>query len=86
MLFSKKSNGYFIDANDHAVMLARTSAPTPPFTVEEVRECPANDPVAFSEMVKLIQPKKSADGYLHATVGVYPAKRMVRRHTLELKR
>jgi hypothetical protein len=37
-------------------------------------------------MVKLIQPKKSADGYLHAAVGVYPAKRLVRRHTLELKR
>lgn len=86
MLFSKKSNGYFIDANDHAVMLARTSAAIPPFTVEEVRECPANDPVALAEMVKLIQPKKSADGFLHATVGVYPAKRMVRRHTLELKR
>jgi len=54
MLFSKKSNGYFIDANDHAVMLARTSARAPPFYIKEVRECPANDPVAFSEMVKII--------------------------------
>ena len=86
MFFSQKSNGYFIDANDHAVMLARTSGMTAPFTIEEVRECPANDPGALSEMVKLIQPKKSADGYLHAAISVYPNKRVVRRHTLEPKR
>ncbi|MBC7369529.1 MAG: hypothetical protein H7343_22400 [Undibacterium sp.] len=86
MFFSQKSNGYFIDANDHAVMLARTSATTAPFTIEEVLECPAGDPTALSAMVKLIQPKKSADGYLHAAVGVYPTKRIVRRHSLEPKR
>ncbi len=86
MFFSQKSNGYFIDANDHAVMLARTSSTTAPFTIEEVRECPANDPAALSEIVKLIQSKKSADGYLHAAVSVYPSKRIVRRHTLEPKR
>ena len=86
MFFSQKSNGYFIDANDHAVMLARTSAMVAPFTVEEVRECPANDPAALTEMVKLIQPKKSADGYMHAAVSVYPSRRIVRRHTLEPKR
>jgi Tfp pilus assembly PilM family ATPase len=86
MFFSQKSNGYFIDANDHAVMLARTSGLVAPFTIEEVRECPSNDPVALTEMVKLIQPKKSADGYLHAAVAVYPAKRIVRRHTLEPRR
>jgi hypothetical protein len=86
MFFSQKSNGYFIDVNDHAVMLARTSSSTAPFTIEEVRECPANDPAALAETVKLIQSKKSADGYLHAVVGVYPSKRILRRHTLEIKR
>lgn len=67
-------------------MLARTSAVTSPFTIEEVRECPPDDPVALAEMVKLMQPKKSATGYLHATVSIYPAKRIVRRQALDPKR
>ena len=67
-------------------MLARTSAVTSPFTIEEVRECPPDDPVALAEMVKLMQPKKSATGYLHAAVSIYPAKRIVRRQALDPKR
>jgi len=86
MLFSKKNSSFFIDANDHAVLLARTSSANAPLIIEEVRECPANDPAALAEMVRLVQPKKSASGYLNAAVSVYPAKRLVRRHTLEPKR
>lgn len=86
MLFSKKTKGFFVELNDHAVMVARTSAPVAPFTVEEMRECAPGDMAALAECLNQIQPKKSPSGYLHATVGVYPAKRLVRRHTLELKR
>lgn len=86
MFSPKRSSRYFIDVNDHAVMLARTSAGTTPFTIEEVRECPAHDPGALAEVVKLMQPKKSATGYLHANVSIYPAKRIIRRQTLEPKR
>ena len=86
MLFSKKTKGFFVERNDHAVMLARTSAPTAPFMVEDMRECAPNDPAALAEAINQIQPKKSPSGYLHAAVGIFPAKRLVRRHTLELKR
>jgi hypothetical protein len=86
MLFSQKTKGFFVELNDQAVMLARTSAPTLPFTVEDMRECPANDAAALDEALKQIQPKKSPSGYLHSAVGVYPSKRLVRRHSLELKR
>ena len=86
MLFSKKTKGFFVERNDHAIMLARTSAPVAPFTVEDMRECPSNDPAALTEAINQVQPKKSPSGYLHATVGIFPAKRLVRRHTLELKR
>jgi len=86
MLFSQKTKGFFIELNDHAVMLARTSSATAPFAVEDMRECPAGDAAALEEAIRLIQPKKSPSGYLHATVGVFPAKRLVRRHSLELKR
>ena len=86
MLFSQKAKGFFVEYNDHAVMFARTSAPVPPFSVEELRECPAHDAAAMQETIRQIQPKKAPSGYLHATVGVFPAKRIVRRHSIELKR
>jgi Tfp pilus assembly PilM family ATPase len=86
MFFTKRSSSFFLDANDNAVMIARTSAVVAPFTIEEVRECPPNDPAALVEMVKLMQPKKSATGYLHAAVSLSPAKRIVRRQALEPKR
>lgn len=86
MLFSQKTKGFFVELNDHAVMLARTSAGTAPFTVEDMRECPPGDSAALEEAIRLIQPKKAPSGYLHASVGVYPAKRLVRRHSLEMKR
>jgi hypothetical protein len=86
MLFAHKNKGYFIELNDHSVMVARTSAPAAPFTIEEMRECPLNDSAALGSLLADLQPKKGATGYVHATVGVHPAKRLVRRHTLELKR
>lgn len=86
MLFSQKNNGYFVELNDHAILLARTSAPGVPFTIEDMRECSPNDAVALAEAIRHVQPRKSPSGYLHATVGVYPGKRLIRRHTLELKR
>jgi hypothetical protein len=86
MLFSQKTKGFFVELNDHAVMLARTSSAVAPFTVEDMRECPPGDAAALKEAIRLIQPKKSPSGYLHATVGVFPSKRLVRRHSLEMKR
>src|SRR4051812_14045864 len=86
MLFSQKTKGFFVEINDHTVMLARTSAPALPFAIEEMLECPPNDPAALEQVINQIQPKKNPSGYLHATVGVYPGKRLLRRHSLELKR
>jgi hypothetical protein len=86
MLFAQKTKGFFVELNDHAVLLARTSAPELPFTIEEMRECPPNDPAALAEAINQLQTKKNPSGYLHATVSVYPSKRLVRRHSLELKR
>ncbi|MDP3073274.1 MAG: hypothetical protein Q8N18_23485 [Opitutaceae bacterium] len=86
MLFSQKSQGYFLDFAEHAVFGARTSSMEAPFVVEVMRECPAGDPGALAAMLAQLQPKKSPTGYLHATVGLYPPKRVVRRHTVEPKR
>src|SRR5687767_2864860 len=86
MLFSQKSKGFFVELSDHAILFARTSAATAPFTVEDMRECAPDDPAALEAAINQLQPKRSPSGYLHATVGIYPSKRLIRRHTLELKR
>lgn len=86
MFLSKKTKGFFVELNEHAVLLARTSTPTAPFTIEDLRECPAEDAAALQDAINQVQVKKSPTGYLHATVGLYPAKRLIRRHSLELKR
>lgn len=86
MLFSAKTKGFFVEQNDHSVLLARTSAPTAPCVIEELRECPVNDIAALATALKQIQPKKGPSGYLNACCAVYPARRLVRRVTLELKR
>src|SRR3954462_5656575 len=64
MLFPQRTKGFCIERNDHAVMLARTSAPSAPFVVEEMAECPPNDPAALEQAIKQLQPKKGPSGYL----------------------
>jgi Tfp pilus assembly PilM family ATPase len=86
MFFSAKSKGFFIEQNEHVTLLARTSTVAVPLVIEELRECPTGDAEALAQALKELQPKKSPSGYLQAVCGVYPAKRLVRRATLELKR
>jgi hypothetical protein len=86
MFFSKKTKGYFVEMNETSVLFARTTSETFPMEVEDLRECAAGDEAAIAEAVKAMQPKRAPSGYLHAIVGVYPAKRLVRKHTLELKK
>jgi hypothetical protein len=86
MIFSSATKGYFVELSEHAILLARTSAAVPPFTIEDMRECPPDDTALLAEAIAQLQPKKAPSGYLQATVGIYPPKRVVRRHSLELKR
>ena len=86
MFLSTKSKGFFIDQNEHATLIARTSAPTGALVVEEVRECAPGDKAALSAALLELQHKKTSGGYVHATCGVSPAKRLVRRAPLDLKR
>lgn len=86
MIFSAKTKGFFVEQNEHTVLLARTSGWTAPITIEALRECPVSDTGALSEAIKQLQPKKSATGYLNSNCSVYPARRLVRCSTLEAKR
>lgn len=85
MLFAKKSKGFCVEIGEHTTLLARLSASEAPFVVEELKELPTSDREAILDWTKAAE-GKGASGYVHATCGVYPAKRIVRRHTLDLKR
>lgn len=86
MLFSPKAQGFFVDYNENGVFVARTSAPKPPFVVEEMREVAKDNATGLAEVLKQLQPKRSRSGYVHATVGMHSEKRFVRRATVDLKR
>lgn len=86
MLFPSKAKGYFVEQNDHVIQMARTSAPIPPFAVEQMCECATADAAAIEEALRQLQPKKSPSGFVNATCGVHPANRLVRHATLEPKR
>jgi len=85
MLFAKKSKGFCVEIGEHTTLLARLSSPDAPFVVEELKEFPSGDQNAILEWTKTAQ-GKGGSGYVHATCGVYPPKRVVRRHTMDLKR
>jgi hypothetical protein len=86
MFFSTKTKGYFVELSDYGCLFARTSSMDSPLVVEMLDECPPDDAEAFAEVLKRLQPKKSPSGYLHSVCGVYPAKRLVRRASLDQKR
>lgn len=85
MFLAKKSKGFCVEIGEYSTLLARLSAPDAPFIVEELRDFPSTDTTAVTEWVKTTDGKGST-GYAHATCGVYPTKRIIRRHTLDLKK
>ena len=86
MRFSPKTKGFFVEQNEHSVLLARTSGTVAPMVVETLGECMLGDLPALADTIKRLQPKKAPSGYLSAQCGVYPSRRLVRRATLEIKR
>ena len=85
MLFSKKTKGFCVEIGEHVTLMARLSQSEAPFIVEELKELPSNDNDGMAAWIKGAEGKGSS-GYIHATCGIYPAKRLVRRHTLDVKR
>ena len=56
-----------------------------PLVIEEVKEFAVADTEALKEYLKTAS-GKGPTGFVHATCGILPAKRVVRRHTLDQKR
>lgn len=85
MFFATKSKGFCVELGEHATFVARLDQDEAPFVIEELKEFPSADAGAISEWVKG-NGGKGSSGFAHATCGIFPSKRLVRRHTLDLKR
>ncbi|MBL9215098.1 MAG: hypothetical protein JNG83_06445 [Opitutaceae bacterium] len=85
MFFAKKSKGFCVEIGEHAALMARMSRLDAPFIVEELKELPASDTAGITAWVKGNE-GKSSTGYAMSICGVYPPKRLLRHHTLDLKR
>ena len=84
MLFPKKSKGFCVEIGEHTTLLARLSSPEAPFLVEELKELPSSESESIVAWTKGTEGKGST-GYAHAVCGIYSPKRIIRRHTLDLK-
>ena len=85
MFFAKKTKGFCVDFGDQSILVARMSQQVAPLVVEELREWPANDTDSLRGFISSTE-GKGPTGYAHATVGINPPRRLVRRHTLDVKR
>ncbi len=85
MFLAKKSKGFCVEIGEYSTFVARLSQPGSPYVVEELKEFPSADATAIAEWIKGSEGKGST-GYAHATCGVYPTKRLIRRHTMDLKK
>lgn len=86
MLFSKKTQGVFVDLNEHTLSVARTSAMSAPLVVEQLKSCAAGNAAAVESLLDEFQQKRGGTNYLRSTCGVYSHKRLIRRATLDPKR
>jgi hypothetical protein len=86
MRFASKNKGYFLEQNEHSVLLARTSSSVTPLVIEQLSECAIGDASGLEQSIKAIYSKKTASNFLTAQCGVYPVRRLVRRASLEVKR
>lgn len=85
MFLAKKSKGFCVEIGEYTTLTARLSQPDEPYVVEELKEFASTDIGALTEWVRGSEGKGSS-GYAHATCGVYPTKRIIRRHTLDPKK
>jgi len=85
MFFAKKLKGFFVELGEQSILLARASQIEAPLVVEELKEFPASDTAAFKDYLKGAV-GRGPTGYAHARCGIYPTRRIVRRHTVDPKR
>lgn len=81
-VFGRKRKGIFIEQSEFSFLVARTSSPEPPFTIEAMGELPlesgATGAAYFGGLLEF-----GSNPFLQAVCGVHPANRFVRLHEVE---
>lgn len=87
MRLSAKTKGYFVEANEYATLIARTSSSSTPMLIEQVVEAPADQGLAgiAPEFEKVAGPRRGG-AYRNAICGIAPERRFIRRASLDPKR
>lgn len=85
MILSKKLKAFCVENGEQATMVARLSQFVAPVVVEELKEFAADDLSGLKDWLAASE-GKGPTGFAHTVCGTYPSKRLVRRHTLDLKR
>ena len=86
MLFGSKPKGIYIEFTEHHRLLLKATTGVQPVVIEEFAECETSDREGWGEVIEHFIPKKAPNGLLQANCAVYPAKRLVRRASIEPKK
>lgn len=86
MSLSGKSSGCFIEINEYATVIARTSALKAPLVVEKVEEFPTGDWAALGASFDKVMGSRRAGAYRNAVCGFAPERRFIRRASVDAKR
>lgn len=84
-IFGNKTKSFCVDFGEQTVLLARLSQEKAPLVVEEMKEFAATDSDGITAYLKTAE-GKGPTGFAHARCSIYPSRRLVRRHTMDLKR
>lgn len=86
MLFSGKTNGYFVEINEYSTLVARTSSQTAPLTIEKVEEVAGSALANVGTVFNQVAGPPRAGAYRNAVCGIAPDRRFLRRASPEAKR
>jgi hypothetical protein len=81
-VFGKKRKGIYIEQSEFSFLVARTSSPQPPFTIEAMGELPLDSGATGAALFGGLADFGS-NPYLQAICGVHPPKRFIVLHELE---
>ena len=85
MLFANKSKSFCVEVGEQATLVARYVQSDEDCVVEELKEFATTDTAGLVEWLKTSE-GKGPTGFAHSICGIYPAKRIIRRQALDIKR
>ncbi len=85
MLFANKSKSFCVEVGEQSTLVARYVQNDEDCVIEELKEFAAADTAGLVDWLKASE-GKGPTGFAHSICGIYPAKRIIRRQALDLKR